>query len=231
MQPMAERDLELRLRAAAHALDADAPAFDVGRLRASPRRSLRKRAALACVAALVAIAVAPAAVSALRHVFEVDDVTELGPLAPGVAPPYAGISVPVADLDAAAPFRVRRISSLGPVDEARVRTDITGGMVTLVYRGGILLTQWRSADVSPRIALVPIRGTAEDVAVGSDPALWVAGEARGTFTLIGADGGVHRESFEVARGALLWRDDELIYLLQGALSKASAVELAESVDR
>jgi len=231
MQPMAERDLELRLRAAARALDADAPVFDVVRLRASPRRSLRTRAALACVAAVVAIAAAPAAVSALRHVFEVDDVTELGPLAPGVAPPYAGTPVPIAAVDAVAPSRVRRITSLGAVDEAPVREDIAGGMVTLVYRGGILVTQWRSTDVTPRIARVPIRGTAEDVAVGSDPALWVAGAASGTFTLIGADGRVHRESFDVEHGALLWREDDLTYLLQGAASKASALYLAEHVDR
>ena len=95
------------------------------------------------------------------------------------------------------------ISSLGAPDEARVRDDIAGGMATIVYRGGsILLTQWRATDVAARIALVPVSGAAEDVTVGDLPALWIEGTARGTFTLIGADGTVHRESFDVGTGVL-----------------------------
>ena len=45
--------------------------------------------------------------------------------------------------------------------------------------------------------------------------MWIEGAARGTFTLIGADGAVHRESFEVGPGALLWSDDGMAFLLQG----------------
>ena len=81
-----------------------------------------------------------------------------------------------------------------------------------------------------RIALVPVSGTAEDVTVGDLPALWIEGAARGTFTLIGADATVHRESFEVGPGALLWRDDGMTFLLQGAGSKADAIRLAGEVD-
>jgi hypothetical protein len=230
---MAEHELELRLRAAARELDVQAPAFDRGRLPSVPRRRIRGRVvALACVVALAGVVAAPSAVSALRHLFDVDEVPELGPLAPGVAPPFAGRSVPVNDLQSSVPFRVRMISSLGPPDDARVRDDVTGGMVTNVYGGGrILLTQWRTTDVFPRIALVPVRGAAEDVTVGDLPALWIEGAARGTFTLIGADRAVHRESFEVGTGALLWNDDAMTFLLQGAGSKAEAMRLAAEVDR
>jgi hypothetical protein len=230
---MAEHDLELRLRAVARELDARAPAFDVGVLRSVPSRRIRGRVvAFACVVALAGVAVAPAAVSALQHLFEVDEVPELGPLAPGVAPPFPGRSVPVDGIQASVPFRVRMISSLGAPDEARVRDDIKGGMATIVYGGGsILLTQWRTSDVAGRIALVPVSGAAEDVTVGDLPALWIEGTARGTFTLIGADGTVHRESFDVGTGVLMWNDGPMTFLLQGAGSKAEAIRLAAGVDR
>ena len=230
---MAEQELELRLRAAARGLDARAPAFDLGLLRSVPRRRIRGRVvALVCSVALAGVAAAPAAVSALQHLFDVDEVSELGPLAPGVAPPFEGRGVPVDAVQAAVPFRVRMISSLGAPEDARVRDDITGGMVTIAYGGGrILLTQWRATDVSPRITLVPVTGAAEDVTVGDLPALWIEGTARGTFTLVGADGTVHRESFEVGTGALLWNDNAMTFLLQGAGSKAEAMRLAAAVDR
>jgi hypothetical protein len=226
-------ELELRLRAVARELDERAPAFDVDRLRSVPSRRIRRRVvAFACLVALAGVAVAPAAVSALQHLFDVDEVPELGPLAPGVAPPFPGRSVPVAEVQASVPFPVRMISSLGAPDEARVRDDIEGGMATIVYRGGsILLTQWRTTDVAGRIALVPVSGAAEDVTVRDLPALWIEGTARGTFTLIGADGTVHRESFDVGTGVLMWNDGGMTFLLQGAGSKADAIRLAAAVDR
>jgi len=229
---MAEHELELRLRAAAHELDVQAPAFDLGLLRSAPRRRTRRRVvAIACVVALVGVAAAPAAVSAFQRLFDVDEVSELGPLADGVAPAFAGRSVPADAVQDSVPFRVRMIPSLGAPDDARVRDDITGGMVTIGYGGGrILLTQWRTTDVSPRIALVPLRGAAEDVTVGDLPALWTEGTARGTLTLIGADGAVHRESFEVDTGVLLWKDDAMTFLLQGAGSKAEAMRLWADVE-
>ena len=168
--------------------------------------------------------------SALQHLFDVDEVQELGPLAPGVAPPFAGRSVPVDAVQASAPFRVRTIPSLGAPDDAHVRDDVAGGMVTIAYEGAILLTQWRTSDVQARIALVPVSGAAEDVTVGALPALWVEGAARGTLTLTGADATIHRESFDVGAGALLWRYDGMTFLLQGAGSKGAATRLAGEVD-
>ena len=225
---MAEHDLELRLRAVARELHVQAPAFDTGLLIGVPRRSARRRAvALVCVASLGAAAASPAAVSALCHLFEVDAVPELGPLAPGVARPIVGRSVPVAAAGGSVPFPVRAISSLGVPHDARVRDDIAGGLVTLVYDGGrIRLTQWRTSDVDARIALVPVSGMAEDVTVGGMPALWIEGTARGTFTLIGGDGAVHRESFDVGASVLLWKDKAMTFLLQGAGSQSEATSLA-----
>jgi hypothetical protein len=230
---MAEHELDLRLRAVARELDADAPAFDLGLLSVAPPRRIRGRVvALVCIVALAAVAGAPAAISALQQLFDVDEVPELGPLAPGVAPPYAGRLVPVDAVQASVPFRVRMISSLGTPNSAHVRDDIAGGMATIAYRDGrILLTQWRTTDVQARIAIAPVDGSAEEVTAGGLPALWIEGTARGTFTLVGADGAVHRESFDVGAGVLLWKQVGMTFLLQGAGSRVEAIELAAEVDR
>jgi hypothetical protein len=230
---MAEHELDLRLRAVARELDADAPAFDLGLLSAAQPRRIRGRVvALVCIVALAAVAGAPAAISALQQLFDVDEVPELGPLAPGVAPPYAGRLVPVDAVQASVPFRVRMISSLGTPNSAHVRDDIAGGMATIAYRDGrILLTQWRTTDVQARIAIAPVDGSAEEVTAGGLPALWIEGTARGTFTLVGADGAVHRESFDVGAGVLLWKQVGMTFLLQGAGSRVEAIELAAEVDR
>jgi hypothetical protein len=228
---MAEHELELRLRAVADELGARAPAFDLGRLRARRRRRTRGTAAALVGATAVAAAIAsPTAVSALQQLIDVDQVQELGPLAPGVAPPFAGRSIPVDAVASEAPFPVRTIASLGTPDDARVRDDIAGGLVTLVYDSGrVRLSQWRTNDIDARITLVPVGGVAEDVTVGALPALWIEGAARGTFTLIGADGTVHREGFEVGAGGLLWNDNGMTFLLQGAGSTADAVSLASEL--
>ncbi len=213
---MTDRELELRLSRVARTLDADAPTVDssllVGNARRRPRPAL---VAVAVAAALAGVTVAPAAVSALGDLFRVDSVPELGPVS-GVALPYQGRRVPLNEARATVPFQVRTIPSLGTPDAAYVRDDVMGGMVTLAYDGGqTLLTQWPSSDVQARVAIVPAYGTAEEVTVGRVRGLWIAGSARGTFTLVGADGTVHRELFDVAAGALLWRDDGLAFLLPG----------------
>ena len=226
---MTEHELELRLQAAARALDADAPAFDPARLRRAPRRRLRTTAVAFVAVAALGVAAAPGAISGLRSLFGVDEVTELGPVPDGVAAPFEGRQVSPETVAALSPFPVRLISSLGAPDAAYVRDDIAGGMVTIRY-GQMLLTQWREADVDARIAIVPASGVAEDVAVGSLPALWIEGTARGTFTLIGADGTIHRERFDVGAGALLWKAEGMAFLLQGAGPKDEATSIAARVD-
>jgi hypothetical protein len=224
-------DLDDRLRAVAHALDAEAPVLDPAVLRAGRPRGLRVTlVALAVAAALAAVAAAPAAVSALRDLFTVESVPELGPVPYGVAPAILGPQVPPETVRTAAPFHVATIPSLAPADAAYARQDVGGGMVTLAY-GSILLTQWDASAVQAHVAVVPVSGTAEEVSVGSGRALWIAGTARGTLTLIGADGAVHRELFGVTEGSLLWEEDGVAMLLQGADPKAEAIRVAAEVSR
>jgi hypothetical protein len=178
-------------------------------------------------AVLAGLAVAPAAVSALGDLFDVDPVPELGSVPADVAPAFLGREVPLEDARATVPFEVRTIGGLGAPDEVYVRDDIVGGTVTVAYDGrSILLTQWPVGDVRARIAVVPADAAAEEITVGGQPGLWVAGRARGTITVVGADGAVHRELFDVADGALMWRDDAVTFLLQGAGTRENAVQLA-----
>jgi hypothetical protein len=227
---MTDHELELRLRRVAHVLDAEAPTVDIALLGSAGRRSIRPAlVAIVAVAAFAGVSVAPAAVSALGDLFHVDSVPELGPVT-NVAPAYQGRRVSMSEARTTVPFDVRAIPSLGRPAAVYVRDDVMGGMVTLAFEAGqVLLTQWPSADVQARVAVVPTHGTAEQVTFGSRHALWIAGAARGTFTLVGADGQAHRELFDVAAGALLWRAGGLAFLLQGAETKATAAELAAAV--
>ena len=230
-KPMAEHELELRLRAVARALDADAPAFDPAlpprrpsaalpserssRWRPSsplPASSARRPPSRRCAAS----STSTRSLSSVRR-------------ARRRAPVRGTARCPPDAVQSVAPFRVRTISSLGAPDAAYVRDDIAGGMVTVVYGDGRCSRSggrptWTRASRSSR------RRYREDVTVGRLPALWIEGTARGTFTLIGADGAVHRERFDVSPGVLLWKDDGDAFLLQGAGSKDDAVRLAGAVD-
>ena len=229
---MTEHQLDVRLRAVTRTLDEYAPAFDPTVLRTAPRRSGRRHTilVLAAAAALAAVTAAPAAISALRDLFEVELVPELQAVVPDAAPPFLGPSAPLDVAGTVVPFRVRTIPMLGMPDGYHPRVDIRGGMVTVAYRGTmILLTQWPAAEVSTRISVVPAGGTADDVTAGGLSALWIAGTARGIFTVVGADGAIHKELFDVSGGALLWKNDGVAFLLQGARTREEAVRLAADV--
>jgi hypothetical protein len=225
---MSEHQLELRLEAAARSLDSLAPAFDPSALRdARPRRFQRRVVGIAAALALVG-ALAPVAVSGLNELFGVDEVKELGPVPAGVVAPlplFEARSITLDDLDKV-PFAVQMLPSVGRPTAAYVRDDIAGGMVTLVYEDGLLLTQWPDKRIDTRITIVPTSGTAEKVKIGKLPGLWIEGTARGIFTLIGADGTVHKERFDVEKGVLLWKREGVALLLQGAGSKDRATKLA-----
>jgi hypothetical protein len=221
---MSEHELQLRLRAVARALDADAPAFDPATLRTSTRR----RWAVAIAAALAVLALAPAAISALGHLFEVERVPELGPVPADVAPPLGvlGRLVELPEAQQTVAFRLRTIPMLGEPEAVYVRDDIVGGTVVVAYGNDIRLRQWSTAGVRTRTEIVPSTGTAEELTAGRLRALWIEGTARGTFTVTGADLELHKELFDVAPGALLWQDGGVAFLLQGAGTKENAARLA-----
>jgi hypothetical protein len=225
---MSEHQLELRLQAAARALDSVAPAFDASVLRdVRPRRIRRRVIGIAAALALVG-ALAPAAVSGLNELFGVDEVKDLGPIPADVVGPlplFEARSITLDKLDKV-PFTVHMLTSVGRPTAAYMRDDIAGGMVTIAYGDRLLLTQWPDKRINARITIVPTSGTAENVKIGKLPGLWIEGTGRGVFTLIGADGTVHKERFDVEKGALLWKRDGVALLLQGAGSEERATKLA-----
>jgi hypothetical protein len=225
---MTEHQLELRLQAVARSLDSVAPAFDPSVLRdARPRRVRRRVVGIAAALALVG-ALAPAAVSGLNDLFGVEKVEKLGPIPADVVGPlplFEARSITLDDLDKV-PFAVHMLPSAGRPRAAYMRDDIAGGMVTLAYGDALLLTQWPDKRIDARISIVPTSGTAENVKIGKLPGLWIEGTSRGVFTLIGADGTVHKERFDVEKGALLWKRDGVALLLQGAGSEERATTLA-----
>jgi hypothetical protein len=227
---MTERELEQRLQAAALALDALAPEFDAARLPTVRRPRMRPLLAVAAGAAVLAgVAVQPAALSAVARFLGVTSVEELAPRV-DVAPPHLGRAVSGEAAAWFVAFPLREITALGEPERFYGREDVGGGMVSMSYAGGVVFTQWSAEAVDASVEVIATRGVAEDAAVGSSPAMWIAGEARGTFVVVGADGELHREAFDVRDGVLAWEAAGVGFLLRGASSKADAVRLAASVD-
>ncbi len=227
---MTDRELEQRLRATALALDARAPAFDAAPIAAPRRARVRRALAVAACAALVAGVIAePAALSAVARFLGVTSVDELAPVAPDVAPPFLGREVSRDAAGRYVGFRIREVGALGDPERFHGRDDLAGGMVSVSYQGGLVLTQWHAGAVDAGVEVTVSGGSAEDVMVGERGGVWVAGEARGTFVVVGADGARHREEFAVREGALAWEAEGVGFLLQGASSSAEAARLAASV--
>jgi hypothetical protein len=158
----------------------------------------------------------PAAVSGLSELFGVDEVKELGPQPADVTNPFEGVQVTPEQVRKAFPFGARMIPSLGAPHAAFIRNDISGGMVSVTYdEGRIVLTQWPDKRIDTRITIVPTSGTAENVKIGRLPGLWT----------------VHKERFDVDKGALLWKQDGVALLLQGAGSLEQATKLAADASR
>jgi hypothetical protein len=188
-------------------------------------RRLRALLALAIVAAGLALLASPAG-SALGRLLglvdgvEVQTVPALDAPRPDVAPPYRGLPAELGDAHV--------VGELGLPQEVYRRVDIAGVVATLVY-DGVVLAQWPVRDVRAEVAVVESTGRAEQVAVSGADGVWIAGEARGVYTFVGADGADHHESFAVTDGILLWQLGDTAFRLEGAGSREAAVRLAESV--
>jgi hypothetical protein len=224
---VAELDLAERFRVAICVLDAEAPEPDRSRLATSGPYRRRSGRVLAVAAAVgLAVIAAPAAFSAFDDLLRVEPVEELPAAEPDVAPAFLGRAASLEEARWVVPFPLRELPALGEPSVAYVRDDVPAGMATVAYTG-TLLTQWPADAVDVRVAVVPTRSVAEELQLDDGrPAQWISGEALGTFALVGADGAVHRERFEVAAGSLLWQEGRAAFLLQGAGSAERALRLA-----
>lgn len=209
----------------------------------APRRSrLRLRVvvalgAVALVAVAAVLAVPPARSTVLRW-FGIGGVTvqvvDRLPAVPAGGVLQVGVEVPLADARRRVPFHVFTFPpgmTAGPetVHVGRFAVD----EVTFVYgdlrRPTVLLTEASGAlDVRFAGKLLAPGTRLERLEVGGRPALWIEGAPHGFF-FVGPGGAVVPGSLRLARNALIWQRDGVVLRLEGQLTKAQALRLAESV--
>jgi hypothetical protein len=131
---------------------------------------------------------------------------------------------------------------LGPPDAVYVNETTPGGRVTLVYLHntkipttteagvGLLVTEFRG-DLDPVLIgkLVGPGTSAEQLAVGGEPGLWIHGEPH-VFLYRDADGEVREETRRLAGNALVWNRGDLLLRLEGDVSREQALEIARSLE-
>jgi hypothetical protein len=233
-------DLDAALRDLGTRLDVPDPPVLTGgvlaRLEEAPRRRTGRRvaaAALAAVLALVtAMVVSPAVRAAVYDLLRVGGVeiheNEPAPVSPSVDAPLPGerdVSLDEARLAVAFPLRLPR--DLGPpatvrlIDGARVVSMAFGtshGQVRVdEFDGGLdpMFFKFTSAEDVHRVA------------VAGGPAYWVDRPHVVIYT--DRDGGLRQESARLAGSTLIWERDGVTYRVEGTLTQAQAVTIAESV--
>jgi hypothetical protein len=215
-----------------------------GRLRREHSRPqhlrLRGAVAVALVAGVVAgvAAVSPARTSILRffHLggvtvervekLDLPPVSRRGPLAPG-----REVSLARARANASFPVLVPRRYPT-PSHTLFYGSDPPGGQVSLVYgsleRPRLLVTEFRGTKVEGAFDKKAGRRTfVEQVRVGGVPGIWLGG-AKHQFSFLDEGGMTRAYETRLAGNTLVWERGGLTLRLEGDLSKAAAIRLAES---
>jgi hypothetical protein len=225
------------------------------RIEASPRShwwpwSERRRALAAVVLVFVAIASATLALSpAARRA--VADWLGIGGIrivqggrsdAPVAEDLRLGEHVSLAEVEEETTFDVvvPARPDLHAPDEVYLDDVIPGGQVSLVYRAGadlpeaeqtgvgLLVTEFRSTlDETLVKKVVPSEATVEPAVVDGLPAFWIQGPH--TLLYEDAEGDVREDRSRLAANVLIWEQDGVTIRLESALSKASALRIAESM--
>jgi hypothetical protein len=139
------------------------------------------------------------------------------------------------------PVLVPGAGGLGPPDAVFVEAAVpAGGRVDLVWRArpglpaspftdaGLLVTQFRGQPTPDFIKKVTGMGLVEDVTVGGEPGYWFSGEPH-FFTYTDANGLLRDERTRLAGNTLIWQRGELTLRLEGEVSQAEAIRIAESM--
>ncbi|MEV4657246.1 hypothetical protein [Micromonospora sp. NPDC049301] len=237
-------DLERELRDLSAWLEApDAP--DVtARVRArlatpAPRRRRwRACAAAALVALLVAVlppgrgALADAVAELLRFA-GVTVATSPDPVLPSGTPSPlpAQRTATLEEAQRAVRFPIRVPAKLGPPEQVLVADPDDRGahrVATLLYRGGALRVDAFDGRLDLAFHKQTIRPGAEWVQVDGDFAVWVGGPH--VLAYVDRTGEVRREAARLAASTLIWQKAAVSYRLEGDLTKAEAIEIAESLN-
>jgi hypothetical protein len=116
----------------------------------------------------------------------------------------------------------------------------SGGRVDLVYRArpglpassftdaGLLVTEFRGQPTPEFLKKVTVLGMVEQVTVGGEPGYWFSGEPH-FFTYRDAAGNLREEQTRLAGNTLIWQRGDLTLRLEGELTRAEAIGIAESM--
>ena len=119
-------------------------------------------------------------------------------------------------------------------------TEPPGGRVDLVYRArpglpaspftdaGLLITQFRGQPEPGFLKKVTGAGMVRSVAVGGEPGFFFSGEPH-FFSYQDTTGQFREEQTRLAGNTLIWQRGDLTLRLEGELSLAEAVRIAESM--
>lgn len=229
-------ELELRLRELGGEIAWPAtPAFEpiLERRPIWVRRGLGLAFALLLVATAAGVlALSPGARSAFLELFRLKgasvQLVETLPQAETRRPDF-GERVPREEAERRVGFSLLDLGEAEP-DAIFVRAD---RMATFVYgpveRPRLVLSQLRGAVWDGFVKKVGGRGASvEDVRVGGERGLFVSGDDH-VVMFVDESGRVTDEETYLAGTVLLWNRGELLLRLEGELTRAEALELAESV--
>jgi hypothetical protein len=121
-------------------------------------------------------------------------------------------------------------SAAGRPDAVFVDPSLPGQPVALVYgspaKPRLLVLEFRAAPLIQKTLAGETR--VEPVTVSGSPGLWIEG-ARHTFLLRTLERDAVADTQRLAGNTLLWSRGELTLRIEGDLSKAEALRIAESV--
>lgn len=229
-------DLELRLRELAGEIAYPAtPRFDLDLERRPARAGLRRPLALAFVFLVVALAgvlsLSSGARSAFLEIFRLKgasvELVETLPRVPAQRLDF-GERVGRAEAERRAGFA---LVDVGEPDGVYIRPD---GVVSLVYgdprQPRLVLTELPGRIWDGMVKKVGSRGTTvESVTVAGEPGLFVTGGEH-VVMFLDENGNIADDRTYLAGTVLLWNRGDLLLRLEGDLTRAEALELAESAE-
>ncbi|MBM0278426.1 hypothetical protein [Micromonospora tarensis] len=236
-------DLERELRDLTAWLDTPDPPDVRARVRSrlsepTPRRRRwRALAAAALVAVLVAVlpptrtAIADAVTGLLRFAgvsIAIGPASTPPDATPSPLPAQRAVSVDEAQR--AVRFPIRPPAKLGPPERVLVADpDSTGRyrVATLLYQGGELRVDAFDGRLDLAFHKKASPPDVDWTQVNGDFAVWVNGPH--VLSYVDRAGGIRRETARLAASTLIWQDNDVSYRLEGALTEAEAIEIANSL--
>jgi len=155
---------------------------------------------------------------------------ELPPVTPATSLEQLGDRVTREEARRRAGFELVELHGLGEPDGVYFKEP---GLVSFLYGSALdvrLIFSQVSGTVTPAF-LKKIAGTGtrvEELRVAGAPALFISGEPH-FFTYVAGDGSQQEEAVYLARDVLLWERGSLTLRLEGELTRAQALELADTV--